>query len=130
MIAIEFRGAKFIRVRNAWKDYFSHLCEEPPQDPHEQAVYYGKRPDLFVDLLQEMADALGYKEFNKTEILKEGYATRYHEEVEVEANLLRKKLVELLTGKAVIPMSVVSFPADTDAIASQKDYFRPGHPAA
>lgn len=89
--------------------------------PQERAVYVGKRPDLFVDLLKEMATALRY-EFDKTQILKEGYATRHQEEVEADQNILRKKMVEVMTGKAAIPMAVVYFPSDADTIASQKEY--------
>jgi hypothetical protein len=124
MIAIEFRGRKFVKVRSAWRAYFSHLCEEPPEDPQAKAVYFGKRPDLFVDVLQEMATALGYKEFDKTQILKEAYVTRFQEEVEADQNILRKKLVEVLTGKAAIPMSVVYFPSDADVVAHQAEYFK------
>lgn len=90
MITIEFRGDKFTKVRNAWKAYFTRLCEELPGDAAQQAVYYGKRPDVFVEHLQEMANALNYKEFDKTQILKEGYATRYHEEAENDVNLCAK----------------------------------------
>lgn len=123
MISIEFRGPKFTKVRSAWRAYFSHLCEEPPEDPHAKAVYFGKRPDLFVDVLQEMATALGY-EFDRTQILKEAYVTRYQEEVEADQNILRKKILEVLTGKAAIPMGVVYFPSDADTVAAQKEYFQ------
>lgn len=105
MITIEFRGQKFNKVRGAWRAYFSHLSEELPEDPHQRAVYLGKRPDLFADVLQEMATALGY-EFDKTQISKEAYVTRHQEDVEADQTILRKKMVDVMTGKSRIPIAI------------------------
>jgi hypothetical protein len=71
MIAIEFeKGKKFGPVREAWKAYLAHLSETPPQDPHQKAVYFAKRPTLLVDLLHIMGSSLGHK-IERTQIERE-----------------------------------------------------------
>jgi hypothetical protein len=124
LINIEFSGkkARFKKVRSAWKAYFTHLNEPVPPEA-QQPVYYAKREELFTDMLYEMGGALDY-DFDKTEISKEAYGTIYHQNLEADLELVRKKLVEIFTGKAAIPMAVVSFPADPAIAADQAEYLK------
>jgi hypothetical protein len=71
---------------------------EPVPEEAQQPVYYANRSELFTDLLYEMETALGY-DFDKTEISKEVYSTIFHEQAEADANVIREKLAEILTGK-------------------------------
>lgn len=50
--------------------------------------------------------------------------TRDQEEAEADQNIPREKMVEALTGKAAIPMSVVYFPSDAETVSAQKEYFQ------
>ena len=113
----------FKKVRSAWKAYFTHLSEKPPDDLQIQPVFFAKRQELLTDLLYEMATALKY-DFDKTQISKDVYSTVYHEKLEADQQTIRTKLVEILTGKAALPMAVVQFPNDPDFIAAQADYLK------
>ncbi len=123
LIDLEFAPPKFKKVRSAWKAYRNHLNEKEPEASDSRAVFYAKRSDLFVDMLYEMAAALGY-DFDKTQIAIDAYATVYHEQLERDANMLRTKLVELLSGKIALPMAVTAFPSDPEFIQAQADYLK------
>jgi hypothetical protein len=125
LIDIEFPATRkrFKKVRSAWKAYFSHLNEKPPNDMQIHPVFFAKRTELFTDMLYEMAAALGY-DFDKTQISKDVYSTIYHENLEADQQTIRTKLVEILTGKASFPMAVVQFPNDLDFVKAQADYLR------
>ncbi len=124
LIDIEFPSAKrYKKVRGAWKAYRTHLTETAPTDPQLSAVFYAKREELFTDMLYEMGLSLRY-DFDKTQIGKDAYSTVYHGKVEADQEVIRTKLVEVLTGKAAIPMSVIEFPSDPDFLAAQTAYLK------
>ncbi len=125
LIDLEFPGSRkhFKRVRSAWKAYFAHLDEKNPQDAQLQAVFFAKRNELFTDLLYEMATALKY-DFDKTQISRDMYSPLFHENLEADQQTIRAKLVEILTGKAALPMAVVRFPSEPEATAAQAEYLK------
>ena len=125
MIDIEFpsKSGRFKEVRSAWKAYFTHLQERPPDDPQTCAVYFGARPGLFTEVLFQMSKVLNY-DFDKTQISKDVYSTIFHENLEADLQTIRTKLVEVLSGKAAIDMRVVGFPVDADVAASQAEYLK------
>ncbi len=123
LIDLEFPSEKkrFKRLLSAWKAYRVHLHENPPEEPHAEAVFYAKRTDLFEDMLYEMSSALGY-DFDKTLIGKNSYSTVWQEKMEADALTIRTRLVEVLTGKAAFPMTVVDFPNDPEFLKAQTEY--------
>jgi hypothetical protein len=124
LIDIEFSptNAKDKKVRNAWKAYFAHLGEKN-EGPEAQMLWSAKRDDLFTDLLYELGTALGY-DFDKTQIKHDVYSPIYHGNLEQEERLIRSKVIEILTGKAAFPMTVVSVPADSEAATVQTNYLK------
>ena len=76
--------------------------------------------DLFIDLLFLMSQYLGYG-FSKAQLARDIYSPRAHGELETDQTLIRKGLVKLLNGEAVLPMAVKEFPAtaDDETLASQ-----------
>jgi hypothetical protein len=68
-----------------------------------------------------MALSLGY-DFDKTQIGKDAYSTQYHEKMEADGLFIRTKLVEVQSGKAPFPMTVVDFPSDPELIDAQAEY--------
>ena len=124
LIDIEFPAThkSFRRVRSAWKAYRTHL-NEPLPDVAQQPVFLARRDDLFIDLLYEMGTALDY-EFDKTQISKDAYSTVFHHNLESDFATIRAKILEILTGKAALPMAVTQFPADPEAVASQTEYLK------
>jgi hypothetical protein len=65
---------------------------------------------LFVDLLYEMADALGYDEFDKNQIRKLSYSPIAHETIETQDLLIRAGFANILSGNASFPMRVTAWP--------------------
>lgn len=124
LIDIEFPATKrFKKARSGWRAYRTHLNESPPTDPQLAAVFFAKRDELFTDMLYEMGLSLGF-DFDKTQIGRDVYSTVYHGKLEADQETIRTKLVEILTGKAALPMSVVEFPSDPEFLAAQTEYLR------
>ncbi len=48
----------------------------------------------------------------------------YHEGLESDIQTIRTKIVEILTGKAALPMAVVEFPNDPEAVKNQAENLR------
>jgi len=123
LIDIEFppMRKRFKKVRSAWRAYLTHLNEQAPRDPQLAAVFFAKRDELFTDVLYEMGSALGF-DFDKTQIGKDVYSTVYHGKLEADQETIRTKLVEILTGKAAFPMTVLQFPSDPEFVKAQTEY--------
>src|SRR5450432_1083121 len=102
LIGIEFykEGA----VVAVWRDYITHMSSGPTTD-----AWALKWTDLFVDLLFEMAQSLGFKSFDKTQI-RQAYAPILYKTLEDENAEIRKGLLGVLRGKVSIPIHVGSQP--------------------
>lgn len=98
------------RVRSAWRAYLENLAVPYPTDQATEAVYLHARDDLFIDLLYEMATALGYDAFDKTEIRKLSYNPIAHDNIEKELRAIREGFAEVLGGRRSLPMKVTEFP--------------------
>lgn len=120
MVGLEFNGKKYSKVINAWKTYLDHLGSFPIGEDNLQKIWVEKRNDQLSDLLYEMGESLGF-EFDKVHIKKAGYVPQAHADKEYEENFIRKKLVDILSGKEAIPMSVLSVPSDNEALETQKE---------
>lgn len=103
MIDLEFYGGgpKEKAVREAWKQYLDILDTRPESDA---AGAWGMRQtELFVDLLYEMSNSLGY-DFDKTHIKNSVYLPVAHGNLEQDQNVIRTGLVNIFTGKAAFPI--------------------------
>lgn len=120
MVGLEFNGKKYSKVVNAWKTYIDHLGSFPNDDEELQKIWSEKKNDQLSDLLYEMGESLGF-DFDKVHIKKAGYFPQAYADQENEQNFIRKKLVDVFLKKEAIPMSVVYFPADDEALETQKD---------
>jgi hypothetical protein len=112
-------------VVNAWRVYFDHLHNSPDEkiDPETYKqkieVWGQKNDDLFVDLLSCIADVLDFK-FDKVQLKRGIYYPKAQSELEMELNLLRRGILELLAGNASIPMKVIDFPFSQEAYDLQQ----------
>jgi hypothetical protein len=88
-------------ILNAWKAYLDHLGV--PQTNSE--VWGTKREDLFVDLLYEMSQFLGY-DFDKTHIRRTSYFPKGYGELEFDQYEVRKGVLGVLRGERSLPMFV------------------------
>jgi hypothetical protein len=121
----------FRRVRTAWNAYLDHLRSPTPTDKSQESVFFAKRDELFTDLLYEMALALGYEDFDKTYIKNQSYMPQWFGDIEWEQTVIRKGLVEIISGKRDLPMKVTSFPfAVEPPLGSSKERVAPSPPTS
>jgi len=120
MVGLEFNGKKFNKVVSAWKTYIDHLNSFPNDDENLQKIWSEKKNDQLSDLLYEMGESLGF-DFDKVHIKKAGYFPQAYADQENEQNFIRKQLVDVFLGEKSIPMSVVQFPVDNQAMDTQKE---------
>lgn len=112
LIDIEFYKDKI--VTDSWKAYIDHLNDKSLT----QEIWANKKDDMFTDLLFYMATTLGYK-FDKTHIKRSSYFPQGHGDYENDHMMIRKGLVEIISGKKSIPMEVTQFPVSESAIKEQ-----------
>src|SRR4051812_49285089 len=96
------------RVRSAWHAYLEHLGAPNPTDEAQRAVFFSARGELFVDLLYEMANSLGYDEFDKSQLRKLSYSPMMHETIEAQDMIIRAGFANIFAGKASFPMRVTA----------------------
>jgi hypothetical protein len=101
------------RVREAWKEYLDHLGTSA-RNNIDINRHLERRDDLFVQLLYDMALAVGY-DFDKTHIKNNNYSPIAHGKTEEEMNTIRQKLVEILSGNESLKMEVTSFPPEDES---------------
>lgn len=106
-VPLEFHGNA--NVVDAWRDLLMHL-----NTPHTNMdAWAQQRIKLFVELLKQMGKSLHYG-FRDAEIQDHVYYPQWQAALMNDQELLRKALVDLMTGKASLPMNVTGFPADAD----------------
>lgn len=110
-VPVEFYGArgKLKQINDKWKEFLDHHAPDLP--PHD--AWLQKRLDLFIDLLHLISQSLGYG-FTRSQLARDIYSPRAHGELENEQTIIRKGLVSLFNGEAVLPMAVKEFPATVD----------------
>lgn len=113
LIDLEFYGnqKKNKKVVDTWTVYRDHLYSAP-QDTKATGyfdamdVWTKKKDELLVELLFEMAQALGYS-FDKVLLKKGSYTPQGYIDNESAQVLLREGFVSLLEGKSVLPVQVI-----------------------
>lgn len=115
MIDLEFsgRGKKDEKVRLCWKEYLDNLAglsQDPKEQEKQLPGWTQRNADLLAELLYDMGAAVGYK-FDKVHIRRGGYSPRAHTNLELEAQLIRRFLIELLAGQRALPLDVRSLPS-------------------
>ena len=101
-IDLEFNPKKKAdaQVLTAWKMYLDALSDTPREEA-QRAARFEKRDECFVDLMWEIGNHLGFS-FNKIAIKRDAYSPIAHGELEDDQRLIRKGIVELLTGKRAL----------------------------
>ncbi|WP_186059704.1 DUF6680 family protein [Burkholderia gladioli] len=98
-------------VMDRWRDFLMHLNVRAEG---EQLEAWGqRRVTLFVELLKAMGEGLRY-EFRDAELQAHAYLPNWQVEMLNEQELVRKGLVDLIAGKASLPMKVTEFPTDPE----------------
>lgn len=121
MIDLAFYGRKLFgllydseydkAVREAWKVYLDHLATDA------STPNWGQTGEtLFTELLEAMADCLGYH-FDRVQIQKGIYLPKGHSELEAVQLSTQLSLEKVLNGRQPLPIMVVPFPAQSQAQA-------------
>jgi hypothetical protein len=110
-VPVEFYGTKgkLKQINDAWKLYLD--LHAPDLVTNE--AWMQKRQDLFIDLLHLISQSLGYG-FSRSQLARDIYNPRAHDELENEQTIIRKGFVKLFNGEASLPMAVTEFPATVD----------------
>lgn len=117
VLGLQFQPRKQKKVIEAWKAYHDHLNE--PFGPEEVGNWSRRGEDLFIDLLHDMSQALGY-DFDKVHLRRGIYSPKAHSEHEMALISIRDSLVKILSGEQALPMSVVSFPASPEDLSRHR----------
>lgn len=104
LVEVEFIG--HTAVVDAWKAYLTNLGKELPatdqRDRYEAATK--ERDFLLTKLIAEIANVLGIK-VTQLDILEGNYVPQGWEEAEWEQQLVRRGLLDVLYGRASIPVT-------------------------
>lgn len=108
LIELEFYGHK--EIIKKYRNYIKHLSSPLPVK-EEQDRYFVQRGELFIELLKELGDELGYN-FDSGDLEKLAYApTGWTNQQNVQlrnSNLL----MEVLEGRRPIPIANIVLPPD------------------
>jgi len=144
-IDLTFTDAREKPIRDKWKECLDKFANvpKPPEQPAAAAVDVQTPPaqpslegyhsemkvwndaieDLTADLLYEMGKSLGY-DFDKIHIKRGAYIPKAHADTEVEQNLLRRGLVELLVFRKPLPLEVHSMPSEGEQVSKEQEEIR------
>lgn len=110
-VPVEFH--KVQSVMTAWTDMLMHLNTDAKINTD---AWLQTRLKRFIGLLQAMSNHLRYG-FREVELQDHAYFPEWQLTMMNDQELVRKGLVDLMTGKASLPMTVKDFPADHDMAA-------------
>lgn len=110
---IHHRNRKEQAILDAWKEYHDNLGEGANLIEAQQQAHYAKREELFLNLLYAMAQDVGYT-FDRVQLKRGAYTPVAHEEIEADQRLLRKALIQTMSGESPISMRVLEMPANPD----------------
>ena len=88
-------------ICEAWKAYLDHLNDRNT----DGQVWASRRDELFFEMLMQMARTLGYR-IDKTDLRRLTYFPRGHGEFEEDQFRIRKGILEIVEGRAAVPIVV------------------------
>ena len=95
------------KVVEKWGEYLDHLATVPKEDDPEYKIkmesWNSSKDNHLAELLSIMGEALGYH-FDKVKIKKGIYFPKGHGEAELDNLLIRKGMVNIITGKWGFPV--------------------------
>lgn len=91
-------------VRDSWEEYHSHLNERV-EDTADVKAWAQRGEDLFINLLHEMSQFLGY-EYNRVDIQKGSYTPIAHGNREMLQQSIAEGIDRVLSGKSPLKVQV------------------------
>jgi len=115
MIELSFIGKwqskKWQAVVDAYRVYFDRLCEKLGDSPDQATLvrWNDRCDDLFVELMFEMSNALGY-DFDKVQLRRGVYHPNAFIETQLNERMLRDSLYRVLNGQQPLALKITEFP--------------------
>jgi predicted aconitase with swiveling domain len=112
MVGLEFKGKKYNKVLDLWKSYLDQLSSYPKIEKDGKdfdtkvTIWTDKKNELLSELLYEMGKSLGFN-FDMVHIKKAGYMPQAYIDQEIDQLLIRKALVEVLSGTKTLPINIL-----------------------
>ena len=114
-IELIYNSKKDKNIVEKWNEYLDHFSQAPKENNKDYSIrlnsWLEKGDDLLADLLQTMGKSLGY-DFDKVKIKRGIYTPRGHGEEQADYFIIRKGLVDILSGKAGFPIKPAPLPKD------------------
>ena len=110
IFGIRFQGKAKKKVTNAWKIYNDHL--NVPFTPETFQAWNARGTELFTTMLYMMSQALGY-DFDEVQLKRDCYRPKGHGELEETQNEIRTGVLNILTGKKSLSMTLTNFPENS-----------------
>ena len=123
-IDLEFSGkgsAKEREVLNRWRIYADHLNINLDNVNEAGLTQWNVQGDeFFTDLLEALADALGYP-FDRVQLKRGIYYPRAHGQADMRREIFEREIVRLLTGDTSLNMRVTDFPSSEEDAARTRN---------
>ena len=97
-------------VMDCWRDLLMHLNTDAQAQPD---VWAQRRISLLMELLKAMGKSLHYG-FRDAELQAHAYLPNWQVSLMNDQELLRKGIIDLISGKATLPMSIDKSPTDPE----------------
>ena len=98
-------------------DHLGSLTQDPEEQARNLPVWTERSGNLLADLLHDMGMAVGY-DFDRVQIRRGIYIPMGHANFEMETQLLRRLLIQLLVGERSLPLEVRSLPSVRQTLES------------
>ncbi len=116
-IDLEFSdNKKYKKVIDAWKEYFDNLSNRAKSEA-DLKIWAARNEELLANLLFEMGNSLGFS-FDKVLIKRNIYNPQAYANIEMENDLIRKGVLQLLSGESSLPVTSI---IDEESLAKQKE---------
>jgi hypothetical protein len=104
LVEIEFNRSQ--RVKAAWDRYMENLSSDFPVDQSSFNNFILRRDQLFIKLVQEIANDIGYKHVDMTDMMTNNYYPKGWQNAEDEQRQLRQLLIAVFSGVRPIPVKM------------------------
>lgn len=102
LVEIEF--SQYTRVKGSWSRYMDSLSSRVPMTEATSNDHLLRRDQLFIKLVQDIANVLGMRHVDITDVMTTNYYPQGWQTDEEEQRQLRQLLISFLSGNHPIPV--------------------------
>jgi len=94
------------KVKEAWKEYLDHLYDANYQKSHGPEKWIEKSEELFISLLKQIAEVVGYH-FDKTHFKRAVYLPTAHGEQANDLQIIKENMKKILSGEQAVAIKIL-----------------------